>query len=433
MSATMKRTAKRLAAKGRRGDKKLLHITDKELLALQATGRVTRNPKTGLPEAAGLDEYSPWTLESWQGVANSPDFDPETGMGISSSQREQAAQIVKLMQESGDQYSFQRYGLDAPVSRSPNTLGDQFKEFVTHPAFLTLAGGVYGVAGGGAGAAGAGAESGSGAGAGAAGEGTALYSTPASTGVNASGGAYSTAATTTYAGPGGTALGGSTVPVAALSGGGGGAGVETSGFDETGFFEEGGASPVDEAGFSFDPMSLDAPSSSASFENTLSGELAAGAPAEPSYYQQFLDYLKKRGMKSNLTTGLNLYSGISGLRQAREMEKLGRQADPMGPYRAGYAAELAALRADPSRLQSQPGYQAGEQAITRSMAAQGYLGSGNMKVSLANYGSKAYDQEIARLAALATAPGANPAYKQAADQQRSRSLASLGFAAMGLF
>ena len=46
MSMTMKRDAKRLAKKGRHGDRNLLHITDTELLALMASGKVTRNPKT---------------------------------------------------------------------------------------------------------------------------------------------------------------------------------------------------------------------------------------------------------------------------------------------------------------------------------------------------------------------------------------------------
>lgn len=51
MAARDKREAKRLAKFGRRGDKYLLHITGPELQALARTGKLTFNPKTGLPEA----------------------------------------------------------------------------------------------------------------------------------------------------------------------------------------------------------------------------------------------------------------------------------------------------------------------------------------------------------------------------------------------
>ncbi len=53
MAASLKRQAHKLAGKGRGEDEHLLHITHKELMNLLGTGRVTRNPKTGLPEAWG--------------------------------------------------------------------------------------------------------------------------------------------------------------------------------------------------------------------------------------------------------------------------------------------------------------------------------------------------------------------------------------------
>lgn len=54
MAAKLKKQAKKLAKKGRYGDTHLLHITKAELLSLMGTGKVTRNPHTGLPEAAAL-------------------------------------------------------------------------------------------------------------------------------------------------------------------------------------------------------------------------------------------------------------------------------------------------------------------------------------------------------------------------------------------
>jgi len=46
--------AQSLASKGRNGDQHLLHITDDELNQLKATGKLTQNPETGLPEAFSL-------------------------------------------------------------------------------------------------------------------------------------------------------------------------------------------------------------------------------------------------------------------------------------------------------------------------------------------------------------------------------------------
>src|SRR5258708_27535787 len=54
MAKSLKKQARRLAKKGRRGDTHLLHITREELMSLLGTGKVTRNPHTGLPEAAAF-------------------------------------------------------------------------------------------------------------------------------------------------------------------------------------------------------------------------------------------------------------------------------------------------------------------------------------------------------------------------------------------
>lgn len=46
--------ARQLAGQGRMGDSNLLHVSDDELQNLQSTGRITQNPRTGLPEAFSL-------------------------------------------------------------------------------------------------------------------------------------------------------------------------------------------------------------------------------------------------------------------------------------------------------------------------------------------------------------------------------------------
>ena len=70
------------------------------------------------------------------------------------------------------------------------------------------------------------------------------------------------------------------------------------------------------------------------------------------------------------------------------------------------------------------------QAVQRSMAAQGYQGSGNMMAAMAKYGGDFYGQEVNRLASLG---GANISPQIALQGQgmasdlASRGLASLGY------
>lgn len=128
--------------------------------------------------------------------------------------------------------------------------------------------------------------------------------------------------------------------------------------------------------------------------------------------------------------GLNIASGLYGLNAAQQMSQMAQRADPFAGYRPGYAAQLAQLTADPSRITSMPGYRAGMQAVQRSMAAQGYQGSGNMMAAMSKYGGDFYNQEVNRLAALG---GANISPQTAlmgqgmASDLASRGLASLGY------
>ena len=113
-----------------------------------------------------------------------------------------------------------------------------------------------------------------------------------------------------------------------------------------------------------------------------------------------------------LQSGWNILSGLHGISQSRQLadlaSKASERADPFGPYRAGYAQQLAALSANPSLITKQPGYAAGLEAVRRSLAAQGYQGSGNMMAALSQYGQKFLGDEQNRLASLAGA-GFNPA------------------------
>ena len=451
MATNLKHSAKKLASKGRRGDKFLLHVNRPEMMALMATGGITRNPKTGLPEAFNLLKSIQGLNEKINPFAGSSNFLAQLADPFSDASRDLnlgAGPILNFNEAKkmsfSNPFSAEASGWDV-LAGGTAAEDPEMRRLGRTVGTMFAAGALGNWAGAGAEGAGAGAvEGGTAAGT----EGTALYSTPASTGpAGLYGGAVSTPATTTLAGPGGTALGGSTIPTASLSAGAGSAGMGSSGFDEAGFsdsnFSGGEVSPFDEAGFTLDSMPGDIPLDTSAdfglgspgFENNLSAELSAGAPADPSYYQQLLDWLKQRGWKANLRTGMGLYNSLDGYMQAKAMEKLAKRADPMAAYRPGYAADLAALSADPSRLNRTPGYQAGEQAVMRRMASQGYIGSGNMMRALQDYGTNAYDKEISRLSGLVNSPGAMQAaqMQEAASQQRSRALASLGFTAAGMF
>lgn len=103
--------------------------------------------------------------------------------------------------------------------------------------------------------------------------------------------------------------------------------------------------------------------------------------------------------------------GVYGLTQANKQKKLAQSlassADPWGAYRGDAAARLNALSKDPSSITTTPGYAAGLEAVQRSLAAQGYQGSGNMMAALHKYGGDFYDKAIAQLSSLAGV-GFNP-------------------------
>lgn len=162
----------------------------------------------------------------------------------------------------------------------------------------------------------------------------------------------------------------------------------------------GGASPVFEGqqgfGSSGSPGSFNASGSPAS--NSLGG--GASAASNVARSTGALPW----GSPGNVATmgqGTLGLLGAAGLMQAGQRAQ--QQADPFGPYRKQYADQLAALQADPSSVTKLPGYQAGIEAIKRSMAAQGFTGSGNMLGALAKYGGDFYNQAVNMYSGLAGA------------------------------
>ena len=69
--------------------------------------------------------------------------------------------------------------------------------------------------------------------------------------------------------------------------------------------------------------------------------------------------------------GLGVLGNLGALYTGLEQRRAGKALQEEANIRRGYAKQLQALEADPSSITSTPGYQAGLDAIQRSMAAQG--------------------------------------------------------------
>lgn len=138
-----------------------------------------------------------------------------------------------------------------------------------------------------------------------------------------------------------------------------------------------------------------------------------GAAGGRNFFQSdVLKRLMSNFGKNPLSGAWNVYSGIQGMNNSDKLGKMAEsmagRADPFAQYRPEFAAQLAGLMRDPSKVTSMPGYQAGLEAVQRSMASQGYTGSGNMMAELAKYGGNFFGQEVNRLAGLSGA-NVNPA------------------------
>ena len=92
--------------------------------------------------------------------------------------------------------------------------------------------------------------------------------------------------------------------------------------------------------------------------------------------------------------------------------------DPYGPYRGAAAQQLNALMADPSSATNSSYGQAMQLGAARTMAAQGYTGSGNALVAAANASGQAYQQQFNNLALLSGA-GQSPAAAMGAANAQS--------------
>lgn len=104
--------------------------------------------------------------------------------------------------------------------------------------------------------------------------------------------------------------------------------------------------------------------------------------------------------------GTAIYSAKQASKQAKSAQAA---ADPFAPNRGQYAEQLNKLMADPSSITETPEYKARLEAVARTLASQGYAGSGNMAIEAANAGGAAFQQAYDRLAVLSGATTGSPA------------------------
>lgn len=138
-----------------------------------------------------------------------------------------------------------------------------------------------------------------------------------------------------------------------------------------------------------------------------------------------------------LSSLMSIGSGVYGLNNAMQMEALAKQMAGAGSQYSGqYASMLNKLVNNPNTITSMPGYQSGLEAVQRSMASQGYQGSGNMAAALQQYGGNFYNSQVNQLQSLAQSGSQQGASAiqagAAANQSASSALAALGYGATGL-
>ena len=103
--------------------------------------------------------------------------------------------------------------------------------------------------------------------------------------------------------------------------------------------------------------------------------------------------------------GTAIYSSEQAKKQqkkaAKDQQAMMEKADPYSAHRASAADRLNKLSMGETNVTDLASYKARAQAAERTMAAQGYTGSGNALLAAADAGGAAYQQEFDNLSNLA--------------------------------
>lgn len=157
--------------------------------------------------------------------------------------------------------------------------------------------------------------------------------------------------------------------------------------------------------------------------NSTLGSSIFNSPITKTLANSLSSYGSGSGWESLIKGALSLY-------QTNKLSDLGK------PSAAASTAgeQLAALLRDPSSLTKLPGYEAGMQAVQRSGAANGYLGSGNMAVALSKYGGDFYNNTLRQLDSIANGrAGINQQYNFASTEMLGNAINNFGYGLTKLF
>ena len=113
--------------------------------------------------------------------------------------------------------------------------------------------------------------------------------------------------------------------------------------------------------------------------------------ANYSWYDQMAQYA--RSIPSGLKTAnamMQVYQGADNMYSSWQRRRQQQE----------YARKIQELQSNPNSVTNTPGYGAGLEAVQRSMAAQGYTGSGNVATALQKYGGDFYQQQLHNLMQL---------------------------------
>ena len=124
---------------------------------------------------------------------------------------------------------------------------------------------------------------------------------------------------------------------------------------------------------------------------------------------------------------MSIGSGAYGMYLSNQQRKLAQAADPWGTSggRAGASGQLTNLLNDPSSIYKMPGWEAGMEAVRRTVGTPG----GTMNAGLRQYGSDFYNNAVNQLSGLAGTgnAGLGLSGNMSAAQLASQSLASIGY------
>jgi hypothetical protein len=99
---------------------------------------------------------------------------------------------------------------------------------------------------------------------------------------------------------------------------------------------------------------------------------------------------------------MGLGTGIKSYLEGEQLRHSAASADPYAAARAQYISEMQALEANPSSIVNTPGYEAAMTGLQRTLAAQGYTGSGKAATDIASLSGSMYAQRMQQLGALAS-------------------------------